>query len=378
MAAPVTTAWAASPELPRRLDDLSAIEGELAKLWQGRAAENAAGSAVLRAATYTLVTIVPDETDSQGAASMLATLMGEQPGRVVIAWVRPDAAGEDARAMSAWVSSHCRQLGRGTQVCGEQIMIEAGSGALARLPSVVEALVLPDCPALLWWRGGPGPAAAVLDRLSARLDAWLLDGARFRVAELVPFARRAVRHGRSLPVGDLSWWRSAAWRRWTAECYDPPDWVSAVRGIRGVDIETGTDSLTDGLLYAAWLSVRLGWTAPTPGRQAPLPERRGGWQAELRGFGGPVTVTIRAASDRPGLSRVRLDSPGERRRVSLARGEGLVAIETAREAAPPHGRTVRHVEPDQVALVGNWLGAARRDGLYEQVLDALPALVGAS
>src|SRR5688572_13829844 len=100
---------------PVLLSDLAGVERELDRLWQA----NAAGPgerAVLRAATFNLIAVAPSEQDGQAAAAVLAEVMAQHPGRILVLCADPEAATEH---VEAWVSMHCRAIGPGSQVCGE-------------------------------------------------------------------------------------------------------------------------------------------------------------------------------------------------------------------------------------------------------------------
>ncbi len=361
------------PAAPEVLHDLAAIESELARLWRANAGPDDGGEAraVLRAATFNLIAIVPSEEESQKAASVLAALMFDHPGRVLILRVDPEA--REAQ-LEAWVTMHCRPIGGGPQVCGEQVVITATGAAVERLTGGVAALLLPDSPAVAWWRGGPGPAAPLLDRLAPSLDAVLLDGTRFDPGTLPRWAARITSGGTPLPVGDLAWLRGALWRGWTADCFETEGVRPALRALTEVHVTCGADAEMAGLLYVAWLAARLAWHA-RPGLRRVA---GGSWEGRLTSSSGAIAVRLRLVEAPPGFAAITLTSGGLGVRGALVRQSVQgVSLEVARGDEIVQRRLIRQPELDEVALVGRWLERPHWDPIYAEALAILPALAGA-
>lgn len=353
------------PAAPVVVRDLGAIEAELARLWQANAGPGGPGEtrAVLRAATFNLVAIAPTEQDSQAAAAVLAALMHDHPGRILILWGDPLAPEE---RLEAWVAMHCRAIGGGPQVCGEEVMISATGLAVERLGGAVAALLLPDCPTVAWWRGGPSPVASLLDRIAPSLDALLLDGAHFDLETLARWVDRPI------PVGDLAWLHGVTWCSWTADCFEPEELRPVLRELSDVRVDYGTGADLVARLYVGWLAARLGWQAE-PG----LARAADGWRGQLRGPGGPVSVTLRAVGDGPALTAVALASATAGVGCAITRqGPEAITLEVTRDGEVVQRRLIRQPEPDEAVLVGRWLERPRRDPLYAEALATLIAMTG--
>jgi glucose-6-phosphate dehydrogenase assembly protein OpcA len=353
--------------VPVVVHDLGMIEAELARQWQATVSASGAGETrpVLRAASFNLVTVVPDETDSRRAAEVLSEVMAEYPGRVLILRVDRTARAE---RLEAWVTMLCRAVGNGSQVCGEQVMITAQGPAVERLGGVVQALLLSECPTLVWWRGGLGPGASFLDRLVPMADAVLFDGARFDLKTLPRWVERMTADGETRAVGDLAWQRGAAWRGWTADCFDPDAMRPHVLALTRVTVEHGDGGEMAALLHLAWLATRLGWTAP-PGLARRAGER---WEGRLGRAGGAVDVEVRPVAGASGLVGIRLEAARPGVRCAVARqGPEAVLIEVARGDAVLQRRMVRQRQPAEAALFERWLADPRSDPLYAQALRRL-------
>jgi glucose-6-phosphate dehydrogenase assembly protein OpcA len=354
-------------EGPVLLHDLGRVEAELERLWQANAAQGEPGRerAVLRAATFNLVAITPTQEDGERAAGVLAEVMAAHPGRVLVLCVDLEATTE---RLAAWVAMHCRAIGGGSQVCGEQVIIVAAGDAVDRVGGTVLTLLLPDCLAVAWWRGGPGPAAPLLDRLVPGLDALLLDGARFDPVTLARWVARVQPPASPLVVGDLAWERGHVWRRWTADAFEPPELRPALAALDEARIACAAGGEMAGLLHLGWLASRLGW-APRPG----LVREAGRWQGRL----GSIAVEVSIGGPGAGIGAVTLAGGGPGGvRLELARATpDSVTTTVSRGAEVVQRRVFRHPEPDEVQLVGRWLEHPRRDPLYTNALAALTALL---
>jgi glucose-6-phosphate dehydrogenase assembly protein OpcA len=341
---------------PDVLHDLAAVEAALGRLWQAQATPDDPESAppVMRAATFNLVVVAPSEAEGQAAANVLAAVGAEHPGRVLIVCAESEAP---PAPLEAWVAMHCRAIGGGAQVCGEHVVI-VKRGEPERLAGLVTPLLLPDCPVIAWWRGGPGPAAEILDRLP--LDALLLDGARFPTGELRRWVARLGGDGRK-PLGDLAWERTADWRRWTADAFEPAELREACWRIRSVAVACGGETAMDGLLYAGWLASRLEWRAG-PGAQPGV----------LQGRDGPVEVAITGGRERRGLEAVTLETGGpDPLRVAMRRD----GMEVTRRRDTLLRAVGRPREADEVQLVGRWLDRLGVDATYRDALAVSAGLV---
>jgi glucose-6-phosphate dehydrogenase assembly protein OpcA len=352
---------------PELLHDLTAVEKALERLWQATAPRNPEqGSAVMRAASFNVVAMAPSEAEGQAAAAVLAAVTTELPGRVLVLCVEPGPA--DGR-VEAWVAMHCRAIGGGAQVCGEQVVVVERGGDVERLGGAAAALLLPDCPVIGWWRGGPGPAAPLLDRLARVLDAVLLDGSRFDPVSLPRWVARAHGPGARTAVGDLAWERSAAWRRWTADLFEPAELRPGLERIAALTVACGADQAMTALLYVGWVATALGW------RMGPglAPAADGVWTGTLRGRDGPVIVAVRPGGPAAGLAEVTIETRGPQPvRCVLTRDETrCVTLSVTRGRESVLRRVVREPEPGEIGLVGQWLERPRWDPVYGAALAAL-------
>ena len=65
-------------------------------------------------------------------------------------------------------------------------------------------------------------------------------------------------------VNDLNWLRLRSWRETLAMVFDPPQRRDALSHITRLDIDVEGHHPAQGLLLAAWIADRLGWTLLSP------------------------------------------------------------------------------------------------------------------
>ena len=191
----------------------------------------------------THVAWVPPSWEAQARATF--DDLGEfYPSRTILLLPRPnDPDGLDAR-----VSMQSFPLGT-NQVCTELVELTL-RGSRAEAPaSVVVALLLPDLPVFLRWRGKPSFGDPTFERLARLVDRLVVDSRRVGAR-----APRGVRQpctaifGDHLAVSDIVWARTLPWRESIARAWP------GVAEANEVDVH-GPEA--DALLLAGWLRSRL-------------------------------------------------------------------------------------------------------------------------
>lgn len=146
----------------------------------------------------------------------------------------------------------------------ETVILEIGEQHLPDIEAIVDPLLIPDLPTVLWASHRRCPD--VLELLRPVADVTLLDSMDQPDARA---ALRWARHVRShIDVVDLAWVRSSPWRKQAAAAFDPPPLRTELRAIEGVSVVHHPVSAIAALLLAGWLGARLGWSlrplAPRP------------------------------------------------------------------------------------------------------------------
>ena len=231
----------------------------------------------------------------------------------------------------------------------ERIVLDLGPKHLEKLDTIVDPLVVPDIPTLLW---SPHGHPEAVDALLSLSQVVLIDS----VGE--PDSAVALARARELAdqayVVDLAWLRSTPWRERVATTFDPPQWRPELSRIDEVAVRHRPDSGASGVLFCAWLASRLGWEAGA------LVNSNAGLHGTAHGKRTDVRLNLLPDNDQgvPGLAGVKIGTASGMS-ISLDRGPGgLAATRT-----DPKGRT------------SSWtvLGASRGEGgiLGEGIRQAL-------
>ena len=162
--------------------------------------------AAVRTSVLTLVAVVTNDAEADGARQIIADLGVRHPSRalVIIAVAdEPDAPnGTDA---AVWVHAIERE---GQAVCFEEVVLKVRGNARHHLDSIVEPFALPDVPMVVWLPAGlPSPG----DPLMRAADRVVVDSRAVAEAGGDVLAR-SLTLAKRLPVADLSWMRLEQWR----------------------------------------------------------------------------------------------------------------------------------------------------------------------
>jgi glucose-6-phosphate dehydrogenase assembly protein OpcA len=217
-----------------RLDD---VAHELAAL---RVADDGPG---LRTSVMTHVAWVPPPWEDQARATF--NDLGEfYPSRTIL--LLPRAGEPDG--LDARVSMQCFALGGGNEVCTELVELTL-RGSRAEAPaSVAVALLLPDLPAFLRWRGMPPFGDPTFERLAGLVDRLVVDSREWEHGLHAAYGSLAQHFGDHLAVSDIVWARTLPWRESIAQAWP---------GVAEADELDVRGPEADALLLAGWLRSRL-------------------------------------------------------------------------------------------------------------------------
>ncbi len=276
----------------------TAIEAELRAMWSSAASDGPTrGRPIYRAALANLA--VPlDAVEDGRVTPVLAEVTRRYPSRLFLVERQP----EPARApLLARVTAlcHLRSAGGGI-VCSEQIILQAGRGGEALLPSAIRSLLVGGLPFVLLGIGGEG-SRAWADDVQRDADLLLGDSAFPGRLDRAAALWSSIAPGGTERVHDLAWARLTAWRELLAEQFDDPAATASLSTLEEVSIGYGPSPegpAPPAVLLAGWLAARLGWT----------PERRDGDALVLRCGHGALRLSWEADPDGAPLhvSRVRL------------------------------------------------------------------------
>ena len=238
--------------------DSAAIEKSLSELWRNQNDDDE--HAVTRAALWNVIAHTENDPDRTFATENLGRASADVPQRTIIIRSAPNGPAE----LSSWISANCHLLGGERQVCSEEVSISAGGHRVQHVPSLVNALLIPDMPVAAWWIGDlPSGQDDYVVSLFEPADLFLYDSVRFDSIDDLRLVEKLSFGTDTLPA-DLNWIRLEDWRVATATIFDPPSMRPRLRSIRSVRIVaagSGTGYFgerIEPLLYAAWLSRQLG------------------------------------------------------------------------------------------------------------------------
>jgi glucose-6-phosphate dehydrogenase assembly protein OpcA len=327
--------WSAQNTTP------DAIDAALRELLRER---HAANEALAPARVLNLVVVV--DRDLKGEISNRLERVGRYTAsRTVLCVVEPGRRTLDATAVMAYEEPKKGGFG----VIREHVEIDLGPSHLSSLNTIVDPVLVAECPTVLWTPHGHDEA---VDTLMGMIDVMLIDSDDLMDPE--PALARASELLESVYVVDLAWLRTTPWRERVAATFDPPRRRQALKLINGLKVRHRPTSRASALLLSGWLVSRLRWepgTLRANGRAelkgAAVSDGNGEVDLELDpvdqespGLGG-ITITcsngFTLSLDRGpgGLQAMESGPDGPERRwriLGASRGEGGILGEGVRQA----------------------------------------------
>lgn len=224
-----------------------------------------------------VLTLVISATDPVDEAAVEAAnhASSEHPMRVIVLVAVPEAAKPRLDA----------EIRVGADAGASDVIVLRAYGAVCSgLESLVNGLLLPDAPVVVWWPGeapelpGADPLGRIAQRRITDSAALQADAFTDRVLAYTPGDT------------DLAWTRLTRWREYLAAILDQPDFGP----VASVEVVGGPDSPSTRIL-AAWLELALG--VPTSCRL----------ERDDSPLGGVRSVTLHSANGAARLDRVAPD-----------------------------------------------------------------------
>lgn len=277
---------------------IATIERELAALWS--APEEPGALPKTRVCTMNLVVVAESPRKAERYTTVVDEVTATTPARALVIAVHPETPGD---ALTGSATAVCA-LDEGRQVCSERVRLDASADAADRLPSALDALLVPELPTVLVWVGPVNAADPLFVAAAARADRVVIDSEYSSFASTVELATWAASAPHTCIV-DLAWVRLASWQELCARMFDDAPHRPLVDCLEAVEIEQasgeGAALGSEAALLLGWLSARLGWV---------LSARDGNVHA-VRADGAPIDVRVRAVGETAGvapcvLARVQL------------------------------------------------------------------------
>ncbi len=350
-----------------RLGEPQAIEEALRALRQASLAGAGPGALPVRATMLNLVAFAGTRDAAGEMARWAAVLAERHPLRALLLAGEP---GQEAGEWDITVAAHCQPTMPGYTVCYEAVEIVARGQALERLPAIVNALLLPELPAILYWPGDPPLGAPLFEQLRDDAERLVVDtasasdpGGLLRRLDALGHAEHCV-----CALGDLNWDRLTPWRELTAQFFDAPDCRPCLETLQRARLEYAeAGGAAEACLLAGWLATRLGWTPEPPAGGAGGPLR-------LRHHAEPVTIELAPLEPgrAPGLYSLVLQArrPEGTATFTIRRleGEAEAEVETALPGREVRWRVVPLPALGPIELLGQEMDKWGYDNVYEDAL----------
>ena len=327
-----------------------------------------------RSSVLDVIIIASDDAQARAAAGAVEKLAAHHPCRAVVVLETP---GPGANRIDVTITEHGDPGPDGTASLHEQVVMRVRGPAADHIPSLVDALLVPDVATFVWWTGSPPVGAARFLSALEPADVLLLDSARFQRPYDSFAALAEIAGGLSTTVfGDFHWTRLGPWREVLAQFFNPPSRRGFLRVIGAVGIDyvaDGRGNRCAASLLAGWLGSALGWrlrsaAAGGGGVMAAHFDAHGGHRVELALR--PVAMDGFADGEITGL-RIGAVWQGSSCRLQALRDEadnGHVLVEGELRGRPLP-RLVLPVPPmADVAVLSRLLVDSRSDRAYPRAL----------
>lgn len=356
--------------------DIGSIEQELRQSWYEdarQAAQDTPGAAIRTSVLNLIVhTSTPEEVARVERA--LEGLGAHHPSRAIVLLAQDDAADE---GLQAWISARVLTApGSPRRLRFEQVTIAARGESARHLPTVVDPILVPELPTMLWWLREPPFRSARFTQMIDIVGRLIVDSATFSqpAAAFHELAELAViPYG--VAVSDFAWGRLRPWRELVAQFFDPPEQAASLAGIERVEITyephgpDGVSGFSEGILALGWLCSRLGWQIEDLARSTDP----GAFEWQLHGPRGPVAAALRPQPEPGavvGLRRLALTAGGRHPGLFLVHREGEAHLVTNVDVpGVPHlDQLMRATLPDERDLLQHDLAQFGNDRFYDGAL----------
>jgi glucose-6-phosphate dehydrogenase assembly protein OpcA len=306
--------------------------------------------------------VIVDRDYKGEIANRLERVGRYHPSRTILIGVE-----ERRTTLEAWAQISSEEVDGGLTVATEEIEIAVGPRHLAKLDTIVDALLVSDLTTLVWAPHGHDDGVDALRRL---FQAVLIDSAQaLNPSEAV---RRAADLANDAYVVDLAWLRSTPWRERIAASFDPPAWRPALKEISAVTVRAREDSVVAGVLLLGWMACRLGWQAGA------LFGSEGSYMGGAHAKRQDVKIKLEGATDLnvPGLAGVEIETASGTS-LSLDRGPGGLHARRRMRDGREWEWVVVGASRGESGILGEGIRQALlRDPVYRPSLDCALTMLG--
>lgn len=348
MTASYDTIPEACPELGIEVP-ISAIDGELRKLWEQDEART-------NASLMNLVIYSEKPGALVANSAIIRELTRDHACRAILVAIDRD---EPQPSLRAWITAHCHLSDGRKSVCCEQIAFHLTGKVTGRFRNTVFAHLNSDLPLVFWWQGEL--SEILTERLVAVMDRLIIDSSAWQdPAESFATLAEAAQGNSALVLQDLAWTRSWQFRVGIAGLFDDPAAQESLPCIHEVEISYHPEHRNSALQVLAWLAVQAGWS--------------GGVSGFKSASGAEISVNLRENAVGPPLSSVILRSA--KVTVSVTQKSGASHVERNVEADAYKATSLSPADPETPAeLVGMQLARGGKNSLYQKILPRFRSML---
>lgn len=328
---------------------ISAIDGELRKLWEQDEART-------NASLMNLVVYSEKPGALVANSAIIRELTRDHACRAILVAIDRD---EPQPSLRAWITAHCHLADGRKSVCCEQIAFHLTGKVTGRFRNTVFAHLNSDLPLVFWWQGEL--SEILTERLVAVMDRLIIDSSAWKnPADSFAKLTEAALGNPALVLQDLAWTRSWQFRVGIAGLFDDPAAQESLPYIRELEISYHPDHRNSALQVLAWLAVQAGWS--------------GGASGFKSASGEEISVNLHENADGPPLSSVILGS--DKVSVRVTQKPGASHVERHVEADAYKATSLSPADPETPAeLVAMQLSRGGKNSLYQKILPRFRAML---
>lgn len=327
-----------------------------------------------RARTLNLVCVCQNDSEMDYAVHAARDVIPGHPGRVLV--VRLDSPVGDAPVLTR--AGLLEDVSKPGAYVGESLVLSVRGTAREHVATVVERLLAPGVPVVLWWLGDVPDEPSSFVRLADRSDVVTVDSSQIDLTDLTTLQRYVTQRARATQsISDIEWLRLRPWQESLARFFDDPATLAGLTRAESLEVAFHTPSRGDfasakAALFAGWFAARLKLRTPATIRWAPRENGRALWLSRPDGQPFALTMTTDA---RPGLhegalTRVTVSSAvGDRFELEREGASRVIAWRGACAGAVLPEAVLRIGPPDTPRMLRRLLDRPERDELFLEALQ---------
>ncbi len=326
-----------------------------------------------RARTLNIVCVCQTDSEIDYAVHAAREVIPGHPGRVIV--VRLDTPIGDAPVLTR--ASLLEDVSKPGAYVGESLVLTVRGSAREHVATVVERLLAPGVPVVLWWLGDVPDEPSAFVRLADRADVVSVDSSQIDLTDLTTLQRYVTTRARpTQSISDIEWLRLRPWQESLARFFDDPAALAGLARADSLEVAFHTPSRGDfasakAALLAGWFASRLRLRTPGTIRWAPREHGRALWLSREDGqpFGLTMTIDPRPGLHEGALTRITVaSSVGDRFELEREGSSRVLSWRGTCAGAVLPEAVLRIGPPDTPRMLRRLLDRPERDELF---LDAL-------